>query len=308
MKQILVVHYSQTGQLAQVAKSIVTPLEAASGLEITHLRLEPETPYPFPWPVGRFFDTFPECVYLDAPPLAPLGIDPAAHFDLVILCYQVWFLSPSLPVTAFLRSEAGRQILKGRPVVTVTACRNMWLNAQQQVRHLLDEAGARHLDHVALVDRGPAMATFYTTPRWLLTGHKGSAGVSARDIDDCARFGVALVEGLRKDAERSGAPMLAGLRAVEVDERLMMSERIGYRSFRIWGRLIRAAGPAGAWQRKPLLLVYAAFLICMILTVVPLSMAARALLKPLLRKRLAASREQFEQPSGSLDYRMKDCS
>lgn len=308
MKRILVIHYSQTGQLDRVADSMVAPLQAAPDIDVTHLRLEPETPFPFPWPVMQFFDTFPECVHLDAPPLRPLAIDPKADFDLVILCYQVWFLSPSLPVTAFLRSSEGRQILDGRPVVTVTACRNMWLNAQQQVRRLLDEAGARHLDHVALVDRGPAMATFYTTPRWLLTGQKGSAGVSEADITACARFGTALLEGLRQDAEKGDAPLLSGLRAVEVDERLMMSERIGYRSFRIWGRLIRAAGDPGAWQRKPLLVVYAVFLIGMILTVVPLSMAIRALLKPLLRTRLAAMREHFEQPSGSLDYKMKDLS
>ena len=50
------------------------------------------------------------------------------QFDLVILAYQVWYLAPSGPITAFLKSEAGRRLLHGRPVVTVIACRNMWLH------------------------------------------------------------------------------------------------------------------------------------------------------------------------------------
>lgn len=306
MKKVLVVHYSQTGQLQRVADALGGPLRDAGDVELVELVLEPQAAYPFPWPLGRFFDTFPEAVHLDAPPLKPLAVDPAQDFDLVIFCYQVWFLSPSLPATAFLRSDSGRRLLRNRPVITVTACRNMWLMAQEQVKRLLDQAGARLLDHVALTDNGPAMATFFTTPRWLLTGRKGSAGVSEADIAASRRFGQAILDGLRADAERGSGPLLAGLRAATVNEHLMMSERAGYRSFRIWGRLIRAAGRPGAWQRKPLLVIYAGFLVCMIVTIVPVSAALRALFYPLLQRRLARQREYFEQPSGSLDYNMKD--
>lgn len=95
--------------------------------------LEPTITFPYPWSFFRFLDVFPECVSLEAPENRPLSFDPAQEFDLVILAYQVWFLAPSLPVTAFLKSEEGKRLLQGKPVVTVIGCRNMWSQAQETV-------------------------------------------------------------------------------------------------------------------------------------------------------------------------------
>ena len=120
LKNVLVVTYSQTGQLADAVREITGPL-AAAGHRVHVEVLAPRTPFPWPWPIVDFVDVFPECVQLDPPPLAPLGVDPEAPFDLVILGYQVWYLSPSLPVTAFLRSPEAVRLLRGRPVVTVVA-------------------------------------------------------------------------------------------------------------------------------------------------------------------------------------------
>ena len=39
-----------------------------------------------------------------------------AEYDLIILAYQAWYLSPSLPMTSFLQSDEGRRIVEGRPV------------------------------------------------------------------------------------------------------------------------------------------------------------------------------------------------
>lgn len=313
-KRILVVHYSQTGQLDAVIHSMVAPLEAA-GHEIHFENVRPVRPYPFPWPFFRFLDVFPESVHLDPPELAPFELEPGQSFDLVILGYQVWFLSPSLPITGFLKSPAGQAVLADAPVVTVAVCRNMWVMAQEKVKGLLDEAGARLIDHVAVVDPGPSLATFITTPRWMLTGKRGRtdgwlppAGVGEEQIRDSARFGHALVEGLEQDAERGSGPLLHGLRAVEVDPALVASERAGDRSFRIWGRLVRAAGRQGQYRRRPVLTLYVIFLVTLILVVVPPSLLLRRLLQPLARKRLAARRQAFEQPSGSGDERMSEFS
>jgi hypothetical protein len=201
-------------------------------------------------------------------------------------------------------------LLENKPVITVTACRNMWLVAQETVKKELQDAGAHHCDHVALVDRGSAFATFITTPRWLLTGRKESfwrfpaAGVAADDIRASRRFGLALREALETDAEKRHAPMLCGLRACVVDERLIASEKVGRRSFKIWSRLLRACGRPGTPLRRALLAFYLVFLVSLILTVVPLSMLLKAALRPLLRKKLAAARTYFEQPSGSDSSRL----
>src|SRR3546814_19926645 len=61
MKRVLVVYFSQTGQLRRVAESLCAPLTAA-GVEVDWCALQPRQPYPFPWPFFRFFDQFPETV------------------------------------------------------------------------------------------------------------------------------------------------------------------------------------------------------------------------------------------------------
>ena len=72
--------------------------------------------------------------------------------------------------------------------------------------------------------------------------------------------------------------MLAGVGAAAVDKRLILSERAGRRAFAVWARLIRLAGPAGAWTRLPLLALFCAYLVAMILVVVPPSLLAQRLL------------------------------
>ena len=102
-KKVLVVYYSQTGQLTSVVKSICQAIESDT-IQVTYQALQPEPEYPFPWPLLKFLDVFPESVYLDPPQLKPLQVDVAQSFDLIIIAYTVWFLSPSLPITAFLKS------------------------------------------------------------------------------------------------------------------------------------------------------------------------------------------------------------
>lgn len=311
-KKILLIHYSQTGQLSRIAESLIAPLRNSGNVEVESFVLEPVTPYPFPWPFMSFFDVFPESVYLDPPELKPLEIDENEHFDLVILAYQVWFLSPSLPVTAFLKSEIGRKILQGKPVITLIGCRNMWAMAQQTVKRLLDEAHSELIDNIVFIDQGSALASFITTPRWLLTGKSNAfwglppAGVSQQQIDGAGRFGRAILAGLTRGKETSGEPLLSGLRAVEANPDLILSEKVGYRSFRIWGKLLRKMGPPGSMARKPVLLVYLCFLVLMIITVVPINMLLKKLLSPLLRKKYQKIKQEHELPSGSGSEKMDE--
>ena len=305
---MLVVCYSQTGQLSSVVDRIVAPLRAAGeDLRIAvHVEpLQPQQAFPFPWPVLRFFDAFPESAHLDPAPLRPLSLTGDEDFDLVIVSYQVWFLAPSQPVVAFLRSPTGRRLLAGKPVITVIACRNMWLMAQEKMKGLLQDLGARLIDNVVLTDTAPTLATLVTTPRWLLTGRRDAflglppAGIPVTEIARCERFGHALRDALRDGRERGTAPLLTGLQAVQANPRLLVSERAGTRSFFVFGKLIRLAGGPGSLRRAPLVLAYIFFLLALILTVVPLSLLVQALIRPLLGNFLAARKAYFELPSGS---------
>lgn len=310
MKNVLVVNYSQTGQLADVTAQLVGPLRAA-GHQVHLETLIPETPFPWPWPIIDFVDAFPECVQLDAPPLKPLQVAPDTQFDLIILTYQVWYLSPALPMTAFLQSPTGQRLLKDKPVVTLVACRNMWLSAQDTMRRLIAEAGGQLRDHLAFTDQGHALATFITTPRWVLTGRRDRwlglppAGVAPEEIRGARRFGRALAAALDDDGEKSGAPMLTGLRAATVNPRLALSEKAARRAFGVWSKVIRACGKRGQWRRRPVLLAFAIYLITMVLTVVPLSLLLQWLFYPLLKPRLERLRAELELPSGSQEFNLQ---
>jgi len=304
VKRVLVVHFSQTGQLSRVVRRLVSPLAAAPDVELVEEVLRPTRPYPFPWPFWRFLDAMPESVLLDPPSLEPLAVRADEPFALVVVAYQVWYLAPAGPIAAFLKSTAGRQLLHGRPVVTAIACRNMWLMAQETVKQLIQEAGGKLRDNVVFTDQGSALATFITTPRWLLTGRRDpfwglpAAGIAEAEIANADRFGRALLSALRTHRECEDAPMLAGLGAASVDPRLILSERAGRRAFSAWSRLIRLGGAPGSPGRLPLLALFCVYLVAMIITVVPVSLLLQRLARPLLARRLELQRTHYELPSG----------
>lgn len=307
---MLVIAYSQTGQLTAIIERILAPLQADPRIAVHVETLQPQPAFPFPWSITRFFDAFPESAHLVPPALTPLSLSGDENFDLIILPWQVWFLAPSQPITAFLKHPVAAKLLRNKPVVSVIACRNMWLLALEKMKGLLADVGAHLIDNVALTDRAPTLATLITAPAWLLSGKRKpipglpAAGVSQADTERSIRFGRALLDALLDDREKAHQPLLTGLAAVEANPRLLVSERAGTRSFYLWGKLLRAAGGPGAWQRKPLLLLYIIFLLTLILTVVPLSLVLQALLRPFLTQRLAALKQQFEQPSGSGSERL----
>lgn len=315
MKDVLIIYFSQTGQLLKVVDSIAFPLEEAADIHVDRRELRPQSDYPFPWPFFDFFDQFPEAVHLDPPVLQPLSLPEERRYDLVILAYTVWYLSPCPPMVAFLRSPAGREVLRDVPVITVIACRNMWLQAQEQTKLLLQAVGAHLIDNIVLTDRGSTLKTLVTTPRWMFTGRREPfwgifprAGITEEDITAAARFGRAITQVLRAGLPADHGPVLTGLRAAVVDQRLIASEKIGRRSFLIWGKLLRAVGRQGDPRRKPVIVIYSLFLFLMLATVVPITIALRTLLRPLRRREVAQQSRYFEEPSGSADFRMEEFS
>ena len=304
MRQVLVVHYSQTGQLDRLMQSVCAPLLQRADIHVDFLALQPAQPYPFPWPFLGFFRIFPETVLMRPQPLLPLAVDPAQRYDLVILAYQVWFLSPSQPMTSFLASPEAAQLLKGAPVVTLIGCRNMWLMAQEKLKQRLHELGARLVDNIALTDACGTAASFLATPLWLFTGRQKPyawvprAGIDEAEIVAAKRFGEAMAQRLTADALPIDQPMLRGLGAVRIDEKLIASEKVGNRSFQLWSRLLAALGPQQSRRRGAGLVLYIVFLLCLIVTVVPLSALLKKLMAPLFKARIAREKAYFAGPSG----------
>ncbi|WP_262410508.1 dialkylrecorsinol condensing enzyme [Aquipseudomonas alcaligenes] len=284
--------------------SVCAPLQAHADVQVDFLALQPAEPFPFPWPFLGFFRIFPETVLMRPQPLLPLAVDAGKRYDLIILAYQVWFLSPSLPLSSFLASPEAARLLKDTPVVTLIGCRNMWLMAQEKVKARLSQLGARLVDNIALTDACGTAASFLATPLWLFTGRQKPyawvprAGIEEAEIVAASRFGEAMAQRLTADGLPITEPMLKGLGAVRIDEKLIGSEKVGNRSFQLWSRLLSALGPQQSRRRGAGLVVYIVFLLCLIITVVPLGALLKKLLTPLFRERTMREKAYFAGPSG----------
>lgn len=304
MKHVLVIYYSQTGQLEEIIRTIAEPLVQDPEVQVVFESLNPVNPFPFPWPFFEFLNVMPESVYLDPEPLNELTCDMEQPYDLIILGFTPWFLSPNLPMTAFLKSKTAGKLLKDKPVITVIGCRDMWINASEIVKGMLKEIGARHVDNVVLEDVGGNIASFVTTPRWMLTGKRDpflwfpEAGILKEDIRGTVRLGKAILHKLLESRPITDS-ILRGLGAIQRRDKFLVGEHIGRRSFKIWGKIIRSAGgPRSRW-RRPLLFVYVIYLVLMIVTLMPIALLLKIVLTPFLKNKFELMWDVYESPSGS---------
>lgn len=168
---------------------------------------------------------------------------------------------------------------------------------------MLTALDANLIGNVVKTDQSNAWASFITTPAWMFSGKKRyfswlpSAGISDADMQDMQRFGCRLVQILNENHPLDKS-LFQNMGAVKIDEKLMMSEKVGHRSFYIWGRLLLKCGQISPAFRQAVLYFYIVFLIILILTVVPLSAVVKRLLKPLLKEKLARQKRYFAEPSG----------
>src|SRR4051812_42548443 len=130
-KKVLAIYYSQSGQLGEIIDNLTRPLELA-GATVEKVQVQPSTKYPFPWKGDSFFAVMPDCVHQVPTELAPITLK-ESKYDLVILGYQAWFLSPSIPVNSILHHPIVRSAIKDTPVVTITGARNMWITAFEKL-------------------------------------------------------------------------------------------------------------------------------------------------------------------------------
>jgi hypothetical protein len=153
-KNILVIYYSQTGQLEDIVQNIAHPFENNEQYKVTYYNIKLKEDFPFPWPSDVFFNTFPES-YLQIPSeiFPPSDEVLNTKFDLILFGYQVWYLTPSIPVISFMKSGFAENILKDTPIVTISGTRNMWMLSQEKLKVYLKNMNAKLVGNIALVDR-----------------------------------------------------------------------------------------------------------------------------------------------------------
>lgn len=193
---ILVVLYSQTGQLEEVMQSIMAPFSEHPDVKVHYYRIQPLNSYPFPWTMDAFFNEFPESVAGIPCPIEEDTSLLSQEFDLIFLGYQPWFLSISRPMNSFLQTKAAQNALKGKNIITVIGCRNMWTQAQETMKKHLNLIGAHLVGNIVLSDKAWNLISVYTILRWMLYGKKGNSGISKQDILHSRVFGKKILEQL----------------------------------------------------------------------------------------------------------------
>ncbi|HEY0274047.1 MAG TPA: hypothetical protein VGC22_12730 [Chitinophaga sp.] len=278
LPKILVIYFTQTGQLKTIIDSVLSPIQGQ--VDITYEQLESETPWQFPWDKQTFYDTMPETVQGTPRGIKPLQIDPDTHFDLVILAYQPWFLSPSQPTAAFLQSPAAARLLRGKPVVTLMGCRNMWLNAQEKVKGYLQQAGARLVGNIVLVDTSSNLVSLMTVLRWLFKGKKEAttflppAGVQPREVAAASRFGPIIGAAAASRQFDDLQDKLMAAQAISLKPNLVVLENRGIRAFRFWARFISEKGGPGAPERQGRVRMYRSLLLVGIFVLTPITLVS----------------------------------
>jgi hypothetical protein len=301
-KEILVVYFTQSGQMLTIAQQFCAAFGADPGYSVSYEELKPAQPYPFPWSAFTFFNGFPEAFYERPVALQPFSDKLDKKYDLVVLAYQPWFLTPSPVFSTFLQSEAGRKVLNGAKVVTIIGCRNMWLGAQEKVKKRLLSAGATLSANIALVDKSPNVVSLVTILRWMLWGKKEkfwifpSAGVSERDVNASVEYGKIIKQAVENDKWGQVQQDLNAQGAVEILPDLVMMESRGQRAFSVWSRFIGGA-PIGSVSRKIRVYIFMFLLPTAIIVLSPLLAIASILVLTLKKDQLLREVNYFKTNS-----------
>lgn len=246
MKNVLVVCYSQSGQLKEIAAHVASAFEKSNEVRVSYYDIGLKKVFPFPWDNDSFFGVFPE-TFLQVPTQleTPAQEILDTKYDLVLLHYQVWYLTPSIPFNSFLKSSFARQLLHNVPVITISGSRNMWAYAQEKVKVLLKGLNAPLVGNIALTDRNINLVSVITVVDWMFSGKKRKAygflplpGVSDKEITTSDRFGEIILPYLLKASYENLQKELVENGAVEYRWFLVSMDKKANKMFRIWSRLI----------------------------------------------------------------------
>lgn len=293
-KKILAIYYTQSGQMAEIIKTFTAPLIAA-GESVEIVTIKPVEDYNFPWTGQRFFSVMPSCVLGIPVLIQPLNLK-ETKYDLIILGYQPWFLSPSLPSSSLLQSDEFKAVLKDTPVVTISAARNMWINAFVRIKKMLKDAGANLVGNIALVDRHPNVVSFITIFYWMLSGKKErylnifpKPGVDEEDIKNTAMYGDTVAKYLNSGDWSAMQDELIIQKAVEINYTLMFTEARAKPIFAVWAKFISKRK-----NKLPWLSAFKYYLFIALFLGAPILIILDAvLLKPFSSKRIQQKKMNF---------------
>ena len=301
MKNVLVIYYTQSGQLLDISKNISKELEDSNDVNLSYYEIKMKNKFPFPWDKKSFYNAFPETFLQVSSALEDLGNPMLKEkYDLILFSYQVWFLSPSIPVNSFLNTDAAKTLLNETPVVTVIGCRNMWVMAQEKMKKLLFQNNAKLVGNIVLVDRHINHISVITILHWMLSGEKTNylgifpkPGVSDKDINESSKFGSVIINSLFKDNYDNLQGKLLEKGAVKIKPFLIVMDKRANILFGKWAALINSKGPANSEKRQPFIKLFSIYLSVAIWLIAPIVFLLFLLSFILLSKRRKRDKKYY---------------
>lgn len=297
MKKILTIHFSQSGQLTEIVNNFSSQFENA---DIESQIIVPKQSFPFPWTTPVFFDKMPETVLEKE---IELEENEFKHpkYDLIIFGYQPWFLSPSQPAAAMLKTEKFKQLLKDTPVITLIGSRNMWLNSQESIKKLIREAGGKLIGNVALADKSNNLVGVVTILHWMLTGEKAKKwgifprpGVSDEDIEGVKKYGQLANHALKNGNFDSLQDEIITHGGAIVPTSILFIEERAKKIFFVWAKLILKKSEQG--KRTFWVNAFKYYLIFVLFIVSPILLTIYYLLFfPFTQSKLKKKKHYFQQ-------------
>jgi len=296
--RVVVFYYTQTGQALEVVGKVCEPMEAA-GIQVIYKEIEPEEPFPFPWSVPAFFQAFPESRLFIPCRLKPIDLSDVQDVDLVIVAGQSWFLSHSIPLHGFFQSDEIRSYLKGRKIVTVDGCRNMWVMKQLKTREYISHIGAAYSGAIVLQDKAPNLLSAITILRWLLKNKKEAtrflpaAGISPADLQHATCFGDILVDTLKHQTFESLQAKLMEKKSLTFVPTVYFVEKNGFKLWGQWARLVLKKGAYNSPAREPLLRLFKYYLFFVLFVISPFGLLFFYLTYPFRRASLRKAEHEI---------------
>ncbi len=275
MKKVLIVTFSQSGQLDEIVSNISNNF--SEDIQVYYEKLRPEPAFPFPWKDISFYDAMPESVKMIPAKIDTLSFNPDDNFDLIILGYPIWFLSPPIPLTTFLKSEEAKKVMKGKPIITIIGARNMWVMAQEDIKKMIFNTGGNLVGNIALHDRHNNLSSVVTIIYWMMTSRKDrylgifpKPGISDNDIEDASRFAPIISAAINQNNYKELQNNLVSLKAIELTPNVVSTEEKGKRIFKIWAKFILKKGGVGSLHRVGRLNMFKWYLMFVIFVISPI--------------------------------------
>jgi hypothetical protein len=274
-----------------------------NGVQVDFAPIQPVPEFPFPWGSDPFFQAFPESFMGIPCKIEDLKIPQDKNYDLVILGYSPWYLSPSIPVHSFLQSQQAKVLMKDKPIITVIGCRNMWLMSQEKIKKYLASIGSRLVGNIEMHDKAPNLISVVTIIRWLVKGKQEksgmfpAAGVSQDDVKNSSRFGELILGALNGANYDDLQENLNELGATSVKPNFILFEKNGSKIFKMWSSKILKKGPYGDPRRKGILRWFKYYLLTVLFIISPIGSGVYFFIKPFINRKIKREVQYFSQNS-----------